>query len=87
MGNEERKQITGERKRGKTERKKTAEDDRKTGDLSINYNATATRDSRRNSMQRRSHSDMRVKETRSIWRFAHGWTFAHKKKLDRDICT
>lgn len=58
--------------RGGRRKEKTAEDDRKTGDLSINYNATATGDSHRNSMQRRSHGDMRirVKETRSIWRFA-----------------
>lgn len=40
-------------------KEKTVEDDRKTGDLSINYNATATRDSQRNRLQQRSHSDVR----------------------------
>lgn len=50
----------------------TAEDDRKTGDLSINYNAVATRDGRRNSMQRRTNMRRsRVRETRSVWRCAH----------------
>lgn len=45
----------------------TAEDDRKTGDLSINYNAVATRDGRRNNMQRRTNMRRsRVRETRSV---------------------
>lgn len=50
----------------------TAEDDRKTGDLSINYTAMATRDARRNSMQRRSNMRRsRARGTRSVWRRAH----------------
>lgn len=44
---------------GGRRKEKTVEDDRKTGDLSINYNATATRDSQSNRLQQRSHSDMR----------------------------
>lgn len=64
MGNEERGSKYQERggkrwEEGEDERKKTLEDDRKTGDLSINYNATATRESQRNRLQQRSHGDMR----------------------------
>lgn len=65
----ERKLITGER------REETAEDDRRTGDLSINYNTAATRDSRRNSMQTKTHN--MGKETISIWRIT-------QKRLDRE---
>lgn len=63
--------------RGRRRKEGTALDDRKTGDLSINYNATAARDSRRNSTEQRSRSDGESgtdaqKETRGIWRFGHG---------------
>lgn len=83
-----REEVNNRREVGRRGRRKrkTAEDDRKTGNLSINYNSTAARDSHRNSVQRRSHGDMRRSRVGKI----HGKSkevCGDLHRRNREICT